>query len=45
MAKNLYRLKKKTDGDYYKDKSLSSSEEVNSVPYSVNPCREERFSN
>mgnify|MGYP003134344921 FL=1 len=34
---NLYRLKKKTDGDYYKDKSLSSSEEVNSVPYSVNP--------
>tara|TARA_R100001443_G_scaffold116667_2_gene137939 strand:- start:3540 stop:5324 length:1785 start_codon:yes stop_codon:yes gene_type:complete len=34
---NLYRLKKKTDGNYYKDKSLSSSEEVNSVPYSVNP--------
>ena len=34
---NLYRLKKKTDGSYYKDKSLSSSEEVNSVPYSVNP--------
>ena len=34
---NLYRLKKKTDGDYYKDKSLSSSQEVNSVPYSVNP--------
>ena len=35
---NLYRLKKKTDGSYYKDKSLSSSQEVNSVPYSVKPA-------
>jgi hypothetical protein len=34
---NLYRLKKKTDGSYYKDKSLSSSEEIFEVPYSVNP--------
>ena len=25
---NLYRLKKKTDGTYYEDKSLASSEEV-----------------
>jgi hypothetical protein len=37
---NLYRLKKKTDGTYYKDKSLSSSEEVDSVPYSVKPAGE-----
>ena len=36
-AENLYRLKKKTDGQYYEDKSLSSSQEVNSIPYKVNP--------
>jgi hypothetical protein len=36
-VENLYRLKKKTDGDFYKDKSLSSSEEVNTVPYIVDP--------
>ena len=34
---NLYRLKKKTDGTYYKDKALSSSEEVASIPKSYNP--------
>jgi len=34
---NLYRLKKKTDGTYYKDKALSSSEEVASIPKSYIP--------
>jgi hypothetical protein len=34
---NLYRLKKKTDGTYYKDKALSSSEEVASIPKSYSP--------
>lgn len=34
---NLYRLKKKTDGSYYKDKSLSSSQEVSSIPKSYTP--------
>ena len=29
---NLYRLKKKTDGTYYEDKALSSSEQVDSIP-------------
>lgn len=28
----LYRLKKKTDGSYYEDRALSSSEEVDSIP-------------
>ena len=36
-VENLYRLKKKTDGDFYKDKSLSSSEEIDRVPYIVDP--------
>ena len=36
-VENLYRLKKKTDGDFYKDKSLSSSEQVDRLPYIVNP--------
>ena len=34
---NLYRLKKKTDGTYYEDKALSSSEEVDSIPKSYMP--------
>ena len=34
---NLYRLKKKTDGSYYKDKALSSSQEVASIPKSYTP--------
>ena len=34
---NLYRLKKKTDGTYYEDKSLASSEEVNNIPKSYIP--------
>ena len=34
---NLYRLKKKTDGTYYEDKSLASSEEVKSIPKSYVP--------
>lgn len=33
----LYRLKKKSDGTYYEDKALSSSEEVNSIPESYKP--------
>jgi hypothetical protein len=28
----LYRLKKKTNGEYYEDKGLASSERVNSIP-------------
>ena len=36
-SENLYRLKKKTDGTYREDKSLSSSEEVNSIPKSYKP--------
>lgn len=36
-AENLYRLKKKTDGKYVEDKSLSSSEEVESIPKSYKP--------
>tara|TARA_R100001480_G_scaffold35846_1_gene48283 strand:- start:221 stop:2029 length:1809 start_codon:yes stop_codon:yes gene_type:complete len=36
-AENLYRLKKKTDGSFYKDKSLASSEIVGELPYIVNP--------
>lgn len=34
---NLYRLKKKTDGSFYEDKSLASSEEVNKIPKSYTP--------
>ena len=34
---NLYRLKKKTDGTYYEDKSLASSEEVQDIPKSYIP--------
>lgn len=30
-TENLYRLKQKTDGSFYEDKSLSSSEEVSSI--------------
>jgi hypothetical protein len=37
FQENLYRLKKKTDGTYYKDKALSSSEEVASIPKSYSP--------
>lgn len=33
----LYRLKKKTDGSYYEDKALSSSEQVKSIPKSYKP--------
>lgn len=36
-SENLYRLKKKTDGTYREDKSLSSSEEVNNIPKSYKP--------
>lgn len=38
---NLYRLKKKTDGTYYEDKSLASSEEVENIPKSYIPKGEE----
>ena len=34
---NLYRLKTKTDGTFYQDKSLASSEEVNNIPKSYIP--------
>jgi len=34
---NLYRLKKKTDGSFVEDKSLSSSKEVDSIPKSYKP--------
>lgn len=34
---NLYRLKKKTNGEYVEDKALSSSEEVASIPKSYQP--------
>lgn len=34
---NLYRLKKKTDGTYYEDKSLASNEEVQDIPKSYIP--------
>jgi hypothetical protein len=34
---NLYRLKKKTTGEYVEDKALSSSEEVASIPESYQP--------
>jgi hypothetical protein len=34
---NLYRLKKKTNGEYVEDKALSSSEEVASIPESYQP--------
>ena len=34
---NLYRLKKKTDGTFYEDKSLASSEEVDNIPKSYIP--------
>lgn len=34
---NLYKLKKKQDGSYYKDKALSSSKEVESIPKSYEP--------
>jgi hypothetical protein len=34
---NLYRLKKKTNGDFVEDKALSSSDEVNSIPKSYLP--------
>ena len=38
-SENLYRLKTKTDGTPYKDKALSSSEEVNSIAgYKPNPA-------
>ena len=36
-SENLYRLKKKTDGSFVKDKALSSSEEVASIPKSYKP--------
>ena len=36
-SENLYRLKKKTDGGFVKDKALSSSEEVASIPKSYKP--------
>ena len=36
-SENLYRLKKKTDGSYYEDKSLASSEEVNKIPKTYIP--------
>lgn len=36
-AENLYRLKTKTNGEPYKDKALSSSEEVKSIPKSYDP--------
>ncbi len=36
-SEQLYRLKKKKDGSYYEDKSLSSSEEVESIPKSYKP--------
>jgi hypothetical protein len=38
---NLYRLKTKTDGTYYEDKSLASSEEVDDIPKSYIPKGEE----
>jgi hypothetical protein len=34
---NLYRLKKKTNGDFVEDKALSSSDEVASIPKSYMP--------
>ena len=34
---NLYRLKKKTNGDFVEDKSLASSQEVDSIPSSYKP--------
>ena len=35
---NLYRLKKKTDGTFYEDRALSSSEEVDKIRgYKPNP--------
>lgn len=34
---NLYRLKKKTNGEFVKDKALSSSKEVDSIPKSYMP--------
>jgi hypothetical protein len=36
-SEQLYRLKKKKDGSYYEDKSLSSSAEVSSIPKSYKP--------
>lgn len=33
----LYRLKKKTDGTYFEDKALSSSQEVGSIPKTYAP--------
>ena len=36
-AENLYRLKTKTSGEPYKDKALSSSEEVDKIPKSYDP--------
>jgi len=36
-SEQLYRLKKKKDGSYYEDKSLSSSAEVNNIPKSYTP--------
>lgn len=36
----LYRLKKKTEGSFYEDKSLSSSMEVGSIPKSYRPSGE-----
>jgi len=36
-SEQLYRLKKKKDGSYYEDKSLSSSAEVKSIPKSYKP--------
>ena len=37
----LYRLKQKTDGTFVKDKALSSSDEVSSIPQSYIPKGEE----
>ena len=40
-SENLYRLKTKTDGTFVEDKSLSSSQEVDSIPNSYKPKGEE----
>ena len=35
--KDFINLKKKQDGEYYEDKSLASSKEVDSIPKSYKP--------
>ena len=37
FQENLYRLKQKTDGTFYEDKALSSSQEVDDIPASYMP--------